>query len=461
MNSPLNRVIENSEFSVGTLVFAKVRSYPDWPGKIIHVDSETYKNVTKYKVQFFASDKTANVNKNDLCHYYNNRLKYPVENISKSNQELYDKALAEIKNEWEQKPTLSSPTTQSPINAQCSTLLTTQDDSLCSACDSPVFNGQSTIKCDGFCRNNFHSLCVNIDEDKFQALHTTSKGHCEVDIKASLETNIDNSAVIDTDEQPDAVLPQQRPSEPCRRTTRSMFKQSLNSVNHDDKSITRTRDNFSQDTRHISEPGIRQEVNQFTNKNRVYKNSNKEWTRVNYRKKGGQNNKSNNGSLTKDDGFRKVISNTGTESEVKARPYQTGTTYSEIIKSRPTVKIKVVHGTQEVSVENPLKPAKRMMWLFLSGLDPSVQTATITEYLKSLNATANFQCDKIESRYNNYCSFKLEVPLEVGEELMHPNLWPQGCIIGKYKPSRINCSDRTGPRQNNFLSQTRLVTSLT
>lgn len=77
-----------------------------------------------------------------------------------------------------------------------------------------------------------------------------------------------------------------------------------------------------------------------------------------------------------------------------------------------------------------------MFWLFLSGLDPSVCTDEIVKYLKDLNDSADYLCEILNSRYNTYSSFKVAVPFVLADELMHPNLWPHGCIAGKYRAPR-------------------------
>ncbi|KAG8267572.1 hypothetical protein J6590_048191 [Homalodisca vitripennis] len=74
--------------------------------------------------------------------------------------------------------------------------------------------------------------------------------------------------------------------------------------------------------------------------------------------------------------------------------------------------------------------------MFLSGLDPSVSSEDIVTYLKSLKESETFVCEKLETRYNTYSSFKIGVSYALGEELMHPNLWFEGCIIGKYRAPR-------------------------
>ncbi|KAG8325189.1 hypothetical protein J6590_074362, partial [Homalodisca vitripennis] len=105
--------------------------------------------------------------------------------------------------------------------------------------------------------------------------------------------------------------------------------------------------------------------------------------------------------------------------------------YSKVLKS--STRNRVIYGSLESKGSVPLKTVKRMFWLFLSGFDPLVTTDEILAYLKDLNGSADYGCYKLDTRYDTYSSFKVGVPLELADELMHPNLWPQGCIVAKYQ----------------------------
>lgn len=204
--------------------------------------------------------------------------------------------------------------------------------------------------------------------------------------------------------------------------------------------------------------GHRQEVRSFSNSNRVFTNSNTEWTAVNYQKRNGGNNNYKKRSEGYSINMNKMDSNISIvpETKEKERP-ATGSSpsYSDILRS--AVKNKVVHGTLKVSDSNPLKPAKRIKWLFLSGLDPIVSAESITNYLLSLKDNAVFHCNKLVTRYSSYSSFKVGVPYELGEELMHPNLWPEGTFIKSYRPPKTYRSEGRG--QKHFLASSNQMTN--
>jgi hypothetical protein len=116
---------------------------------------------------------------------------------------------------------------------------------------------------------------------------------------------------------------------------------------------------------------------------------------------------------------------------------------------------RVIRGTMEAVEDGPLKVAKRMFWLFVSGLDSSVETSAVLSHLGNLKESTKFICEKINSKYDTYSSFKVGVPFELANELMHPNLWPQGCIVKRF---------RTRPRSemtSGFLRPTLRVRNVT
>lgn len=114
--------------------------------------------------------------------------------------------------------------------------------------------------------------------------------------------------------------------------------------------------------------------------------------------------------------------------------------YSQVAKT--SVTNKVIRGSMETVETGPkaLKTAKRMFWLFLSGLDPEVDVDAVRAYLSSLNVSTSYVCEKLKTKYDTYSSFKVGIPYELASELMHPNLWPQGCIVCKYKAPRLKPS---------------------
>lgn len=185
----------------------------------------------------------------------------------------------------------------------------------------------------------------------------------------------------------------------------------------------------------------------------THKNSNSGWTQVNYARGRGQRGKRfgrgqlnvrapvnnqvrefhNNGS-----GVR--LNSTSTLEEPTASSQvglQPDKQYSEVVKSSRPITNRVLHGTKQVSLESELKPVKKIFWMFLSGLDPTVESNAVITYLNELNESSDYLCERLNARYGSYSSFKVGVPYEMGEGLMDPNIWPQGCIIAKFRAPRF------------------------
>lgn len=100
------------DFKINDLVFGRVKGHPYWPARVIKVDTETYKSVVKYELNFFATNEVATVNKTDLCHYSQNKSKYSLESVALKHREIYCRALTEIKKASENKKSFNK--TKSP-----------------------------------------------------------------------------------------------------------------------------------------------------------------------------------------------------------------------------------------------------------------------------------------------------------------------------------------------------------
>lgn len=183
------------------------------------------------------------------------------------------------------------------------------------------------------------------------------------------------------------------------------------------------------------------------------------WKSVSYRGRGGQNNRVRP-NLTQQNGGRPNLE----PAVSKPRPVPFNGPRQEVDKARPSysqavrtgVKNKVVRGSMEASEGGPLalKTVQRMSWMFLSGFTPSVDTEAVRAYLNSLNGSVSYVCEQLKTKYDTYSSFKVGVPLELANDLMHPNLWPQGCIISKYKAPRNKANVTNDKPSTDFLDNT-------
>nr|6KCO_A Chain A, LD23804p [Drosophila melanogaster]6KCO_B Chain B, LD23804p [Drosophila melanogaster]6KCO_C Chain C, LD23804p [Drosophila melanogaster]6KCO_D Chain D, LD23804p [Drosophila melanogaster]6KCO_E Chain E, LD23804p [Drosophila melanogaster]6KCO_F Chain F, LD23804p [Drosophila melanogaster]6KCO_G Chain G, LD23804p [Drosophila melanogaster]6KCO_H Chain H, LD23804p [Drosophila melanogaster]6KCO_I Chain I, LD23804p [Drosophila melanogaster]6KCO_J Chain J, LD23804p [Drosophila melanogaste len=68
----------SASYSIGDLVFAKVKGYPPWPAKITKSN-----NNKKYNVYFYGTGETANIKLEDLFPYASNKERFATEKIMK------------------------------------------------------------------------------------------------------------------------------------------------------------------------------------------------------------------------------------------------------------------------------------------------------------------------------------------------------------------------------------------
>lgn len=96
MSSTKKDTAAKHDYSINDLVFAKVKGHPSWPAKIIQIDKDTYKHIIKYKVNFFGTNETNCLSKDDICHYKENKEHFSLEKVANKYKNNYRKALSEI-----------------------------------------------------------------------------------------------------------------------------------------------------------------------------------------------------------------------------------------------------------------------------------------------------------------------------------------------------------------------------
>lgn len=383
-----------------------------------------------------------------------------------------------------------------------------EDDGLCTCCKSIVKNDDDGMQCEGFCRNWYHIACVKISDKEYEQINMLSekvKWYCEpcsekVDRLMAKVCDFDDFLALN-EMVKKLIIMQKEMSNDNVEITRKMaglsseVKQLRNMVKQDESEDDVLEEFRGEKTDRISEAvnsdnladehsqsqykvqPNNNEVSPRCNSDGVSTNSRYEWQSVNYGRNGrgrgagrGQHNvrsRPNNRQVRQSKNFhydrvKPILDSrpSARSSNVRQsdRHTQAGNekTFSEVLKS--TAKNKVMYGTKEVSQESSLRTVKKMFWLFLSGLDPEMDSNAVSTYLEGLHGSHSYICEKLTTRYSTYSSFKVGVPFEMGEDLLHPNLWPQGCIIGRYRAPRKKFEGR--PNNNNFLGQnTRQVHS--
>ncbi|KAG8310116.1 PC4 and SFRS1-interacting protein [Homalodisca vitripennis] len=82
-------------FSIGAIVFAKLKYYPHWPGKMIDISAEGKEKSVKYTILFFGDNKTANLKSNDLFLYVTLKYVYGLPKTDNLKNKIFNKALQE------------------------------------------------------------------------------------------------------------------------------------------------------------------------------------------------------------------------------------------------------------------------------------------------------------------------------------------------------------------------------
>ncbi|KAG5873960.1 hypothetical protein JTB14_030662 [Gonioctena quinquepunctata] len=80
-----------------------------------------------------------------------------------------------------------------------------------------------------------------------------------------------------------------------------------------------------------------------------------------------------------------------------------------------------------------LKVAKRASTIFITGLDPATKPEVVIEHLKQNNLGENSTCEKMRTKKDRMVSsFKLTVPQQLKNQIMAPELWPNGTMINHF-----------------------------
>lgn len=80
-----------------------------------------------------------------------------------------------------------------------------------------------------------------------------------------------------------------------------------------------------------------------------------------------------------------------------------------------------------------MEVARKLHWIFISGLTMKTKAQDIIEFLKSQQINGDFVCEKMTTKSKQASSFKLGAPKELVEKVMDPQLWPEGIRINHFR----------------------------
>ncbi|KAG8251842.1 PC4 and SFRS1-interacting protein [Homalodisca vitripennis] len=91
----LRHITKMPQFTEGDFVFAKIRGYRHWPGKIMEVLEPMKSNTTKYNVSFFGDNTVAEVKDSKVFPYKENVHKYGIPLTKDGINKTFNKALSD------------------------------------------------------------------------------------------------------------------------------------------------------------------------------------------------------------------------------------------------------------------------------------------------------------------------------------------------------------------------------
>ena len=79
-------------------------------------------------------------------------------------------------------------------------------------------------------------------------------------------------------------------------------------------------------------------------------------------------------------------------------------------------------------------PARRKAELFLSRLDPLTTVEDILSHVKAYLKSNDVQCERLQTRYNSYVSFRVTVDNRFYKRMINADMWPEYVVFRRYFP---------------------------
>lgn len=79
-----------------------------------------------------------------------------------------------------------------------------------------------------------------------------------------------------------------------------------------------------------------------------------------------------------------------------------------------------------------LKPVERSTWIYISNLDLETTAEDITDVLREVDKTADFEVEKREVAKGRKCSFIIKAPLKYEDTLRDVGFWPAEVYVNRY-----------------------------
>ena len=83
-----------------------------------------------------------------------------------------------------------------------------------------------------------------------------------------------------------------------------------------------------------------------------------------------------------------------------------------------------------------IAPARRKAEFFLSRLDPLTTVEDILSHVKVSLKSNEVQCERLQTRYNSYASFRVTVDNRFYKRMVNADMWPEYVVFRRYFPPR-------------------------
>lgn len=117
-------------------------------------------------------------------------------------------------------------------------------------------------------------------------------------------------------------------------------------------------------------------------------------------------------------------------------------TYAATVKEKGTSSSKPIIGsrTLDSNLTHGLRTVEQKLVLFVSRIHPEVTEDKVKDYLNR-NGVQDTTCEKLNTRYNTYCSYKVTLSKNHSESVLNANFWPAGTLIREFVNRRKSVSD--------------------
>ena len=89
-----------------------------------------------------------------------------------------------------------------------------------------------------------------------------------------------------------------------------------------------------------------------------------------------------------------------------------------------------------VSPGGLLRSASRTADLYVGNCDVNVTPESLTQYINDVTKVKVQKCEQLETKYDNYASFKITLFVNDRMDLLCADVWPSGIVCRKYYKPR-------------------------